>query len=76
MKLLIVESPSKAKTIEKYENAINKLGTENFNKYAKYDNMKSRLDILLKLREDMTTEKQRKYDIRDREEYLNFNFWY
>ncbi len=61
-----------AKTIEKYENAINKLGTENFNKYAKYDNMKSRLDILLKLREDMTTEKQRKYDIKSNR-YGNIN---
>jgi len=53
-----------AKTIEKYENAINKLGTENFNKYAKYDNMKSRLDILLKLRDEMGVERQRKYDIK------------
>ena len=52
------------KTITKYENAINKLGTENFNKYAKYDNMKSRLEILLKLKEEMQSEKQRKYHIK------------
>ena len=52
------------KTITKYENAINKLGTENFHKYAKYDNMKSRVDILLKLKEDMQTEKERKYQIK------------
>jgi len=52
------------KTITKYENAINKLGTENFYKYAKYDNMKSRVDILLKLKEDMHLEKQRKYEIK------------
>ena len=53
-----------SKTIDKYENAINKLGTENFNKYVKYDNMKSRLDVLLKLRDAMAAEKQRKYDIK------------
>jgi flagellar biosynthesis chaperone FliJ len=52
------------KTITKYENAINKLGTENFNKYTKYDNMKSRLDILLKLKEEMQLEKQRRYQIK------------
>lgn len=52
------------KTITKYENAINKLGTENFNKYAKYDNMKSRLDILLKLKEEMQLEKRRRYEIK------------
>lgn len=52
------------KTITKYENAINKLGTENFNKYVKYDNMKSRLEILLKLKEEMQSEKQRRYEIK------------
>ena len=52
------------KTITKYENAINKLGTENFNKYTKYDNMKSRLDILLKLKEEMQVEKQRRHQIK------------
>jgi flagellar biosynthesis chaperone FliJ len=54
------------KTIGKYENAINKLGTENFNKYTKYDNMRSRLDILLKLKEEMQLEKQRRYQIKSK----------
>lgn len=54
------------KTISKYENAINKLGTENFNKYTKYDNMRSRLDILLKLKEEMQLEKQRRYQIKSK----------
>lgn len=59
-----VKYKSLDKTITKYDNAINKLGTENFNKYTKYDNMKSRLDILLKLKEEMQVEKGRKYQIK------------
>ncbi len=59
-----VKYKSLDKTITKYDNAINKLGTENFNKYTKYDNMKSRLEILLKLKEEMQVEKGRKYQIK------------
>ena len=59
-----VKYKSLDKTITKYDNAITKLGTENFNKYTKYDNMRSRLDILLKLKEEMQVEKGRKYQIK------------
>ena len=52
------------KTITKYDNTINKLSTENFNKYTKYDSMKSRLDVLLKLKEEIQLEKGRKYQIK------------
>ncbi len=52
------------KTILKYENTINKLSTENFTKYTKYDNIKSRLDVLLKLKEEVQVEKQRKHQIK------------
>lgn len=59
-----VKQKSLDKTITKYENSIIKLGTENFTKYAKYDNMKSRLDILLNLREQVNVERNRKYEIK------------
>ena len=59
-----VKYKSLDKTITKYDNAINKLGTENFNKYTKYDSMKSRLDVLLKLKEEIQLEKGRKYQIK------------
>jgi nucleoid DNA-binding protein len=59
-----VKHKSLDKTITKYENAINKLGTENFTKYAKYDNMRSRLDVLLILKEQVISEKHRKYEIK------------
>jgi nucleoid DNA-binding protein len=59
-----VKEKSLDKTISKYEFAINKLGTENFTKYARYDNMKSRLDVLQKLKEEVTIEKQRKHKIK------------
>jgi len=59
-----VKQKSLDKTITKYENAINKLGTENFTKYVKYDNMRSRLDVLLNLREQVDSEKQRKQEIK------------
>ena len=52
------------KTIVKYENIINKLETDAFSKYTKYNNIKSRLDTLLKLKEEMQVEKQRKYQIK------------
>jgi hypothetical protein len=59
-----VKQKSLYNTINKYENAINKLGTENFTKYTKYDNMKSRLDVLQNLKEQMLVEKQRRYEIK------------
>jgi len=59
-----VKQKSLDNTITKYENAINKLGTENFTKYTKYDNMKSRLDVLQNLKEQMLAEKQRRYEIK------------